>query len=394
MRKKIINSSSPLVKRIMQANTLHKELCASGVRPHSSTDDVSGDKCWVTELFNEMFWASTHAEEGRAIRGSICICAPSETRSARQLNASVPVTSRALIQLFVAAPHSALGVHVVHGRLVVWGFIDVVPMGSLRMLITGNATIVVIEEKAAIAIFEQGELFLPEAADKFSFTMHVANALTHHRAFEARLTFAARLQLVVTAMHRQCHGGALVIIPSTQESPIPTDIKFAYQFSALGIDNIQSVISEWETASQNYDPYSQHVNNAAFSQTKWWETINQSYVDQVSKLLRNAGELSNIDGAVVMDEDLRLLGFGAKLAGDLDEVKIIKIDALTKSIDEVHISSLGGTRHQSAARFVSKNLESMVFVSSQDGRLSLFVGVLKEEKVAVIHRLEHFLWDA
>jgi hypothetical protein len=106
------------------------------------------------------------------------------------------------------------------------------------------------------------------------------------------------------------------------------------------------------------------------------------------------GDLGLIDGAVVMDLNLRLHGFGAKLLYGPQEFHVATLSAVTGRLRKtVSLGELGGMRHQSAARFVNTNRGCDVFVVSQDGRLSMFSWSEHLQTVAVVQHLEHFIWE-
>ncbi len=86
--------------------------------------------------------------------------------------------------------------------------------------------------------------------------------------------------------------------------------------------------------------------------------------------------LSNVDGAVVFSRDLRLMGFGAE---------ILVTDAMAQASPQIFTNAktgkpwptqdpkaLGGTRHRSAFRLCQVIPNSLAFVVSQDGPLSVF----------------------
>ena len=101
-----------------------------------------------------------------------------------------------------------------------------------------------------------------------------------------------------------------------------------------------------------------------------------------------------MDGAVVLDSNLTLRGFGAIIAdADPDsvppDVKEAAFDA-EGSLSVVASRGSGGTRHRSAARFADQNrCKSLAFVASQDGLLSLWFGC-RDGTVAVIRPIGPF----
>ena len=89
-------------------------------------------------------------------------------------------------------------------------------------------------------------------------------------------------------------------------------------------------------------------------------------------------QLTNIDGALVLGAaDLRVLRFGAML-GDLAPLSsVYELDPARPSLrgEAIPLQRLGGTRHQSAARWVGagKSERSAVVISS-DGPVTLVIG--------------------
>ena len=82
--------------------------------------------------------------------------------------------------------------------------------------------------------------------------------------------------------------------------------------------------------------------------------------------------LSAVDGAVVITNKLRLLGFGAEiiaLSPSLNKIKIIT--DFEKNIGEYREIEHFGTRHRSAFRFCSSFEDSVAFIVSQDGEIKI-----------------------
>jgi DNA integrity scanning protein DisA with diadenylate cyclase activity len=86
------------------------------------------------------------------------------------------------------------------------------------------------------------------------------------------------------------------------------------------------------------------------------------------RVARSVARLAEVDGAVVLTCQLRVLGFGAKIS-----VKPTPPVSQSEAKEGVWISieRAGGTRHQSAIRFVGKSPESIAVIISQDGHASV-----------------------
>lgn len=118
------------------------------------------------------------------------------------------------------------------------------------------------------------------------------------------------------------------------------------------------------------------------------------------RAIRTVARLTAVDGATILDDHGRLLGFGAKIRMP------ITIDTSAPPVmatlwselaghmpREVGWGELGGTRHLSAALFVAQNHDAVVLVSSMDGPTKLlgWSATLKPERVAIWADLELML---
>jgi hypothetical protein len=101
-----------------------------------------------------------------------------------------------------------------------------------------------------------------------------------------------------------------------------------------------------------------------------------------------------VDGATILDMDLRLLAFGAMLqSGQVSVGDVLCVEAgrakaggVTRSIRE-----LGGARHRAAAEFCCRIQESVAFVASQDGVLTELGWQKAEEKLVALLHAERYL---
>ena len=88
-----------------------------------------------------------------------------------------------------------------------------------------------------------------------------------------------------------------------------------------------------------------------------------------------------------MTRDMNILGFGAKIATQGDAVPAGHIFDPQPGKQEVvlsHLEDLGGTRHQSAARFVAANRDAVALVISQDRHLSVMHWDTELDSVAIM----------
>jgi hypothetical protein len=111
----------------------------------------------------------------------------------------------------------------------------------------------------------------------------------------------------------------------------------------------------------------------------------------VMRDIRAIASLSAVDGAIVMTQDLRVLGFGAKIAAESSvpaQVCLFRPEPGTQPVLPSPLENLGGTRHQSAARFAAANKEAVVLVISQDRHMSVVHWHEPINSVAVVRNAE------
>lgn len=372
----------------------------------SDSDSASQDRAaalladaqQLSLLCSTCFWASLEEEEGRQVRGTLCLCSPDAVQLARRFTKAVPLTVQNLVALLTASPRTPLAVHGGVEGLSVWGILDSEPDGLLRLRIAGNGILLASRSRRVLALLHQGVESLPVAADELSLSHLVARTLGKERSLEQRGNMPAKLIRVVTTMIRHGHGGSLVLVPPEDES-WRSGVSFRFCFdepsTKVLYDSVHNFESLMGDATRGYDDLVSGRTSCAslIALREQYEAVN--FLKTLSEsLFRRVGELGLIDGAVVMDMDLRLHGFGAKLLYGPEEFHVAALDAVTGALRKgVALPELGGMRHQSAARFVNANRATDVFVVSQDGRLSMFSWSEHLQTVAVVQHLEHFIWE-
>jgi Probable sensor domain DACNV len=109
-----------------------------------------------------------------------------------------------------------------------------------------------------------------------------------------------------------------------------------------------------------------------------------------SETLDFVAKLTAVDGAVVMQDDLSVVGFGAtiQMATVADPVVVLEDPRHPGSEVETPVSSIGGHRHRSAVMFcMQQDGLALALVASQDGDLSL-VGRKDDGRAHVIRPFE------
>jgi hypothetical protein len=110
--------------------------------------------------------------------------------------------------------------------------------------------------------------------------------------------------------------------------------------------------------------------------------------------VQHIAPLANCDGAIIMTQNLLVLGFGAKIVirGEL-AATLCRLDPAPgpQKLNPCPLEDFGGTRHQSAARFVAVNKDTIAIVVSQDRRMSI---VNWSDEHNCVIAMEHAEWLA
>ncbi|GAB6126284.1 diadenylate cyclase [Humidesulfovibrio idahonensis] len=391
----IFKSDSPFIVAL-QANV--EVANAEGAEKADRAAALLADAEQLSQLCTACFWASLEVEEGREVRGTISICSPESVQLARAFTHPVPVTVRDLVALLTASPRTPLAVHGGPEGLHVWGMLDAEPEGLLRLRIAGNGILLASRARRVLALLNQGVMSIPVAADEISLSQLVARTLGKERYLEEHGNAPARFIRVVTTMIRHGHGGTLVLV-SPEDQSWRAGVSFRFCFDEESGRLLQHSVRDFESgmneALRGYDDLvAGRANCASLTDLReQYDAVN--YLRTLSEsLFRRVGDLGLIDGAVVMDMDLMLHGFGAKLLFGPEEFTVTTLNAVTGRVrEDVPLAALGGMRHQSAARFVQANRETDAFVISQDGRLSMISWSELTQTVAVVQNMEHFIWE-
>jgi sensor domain DACNV-containing protein len=100
--------------------------------------------------------------------------------------------------------------------------------------------------------------------------------------------------------------------------------------------------------------------------------------EQRSKWLESVGHLAAVDGAVLLDSHLRVLGFGAFI--DIPDLpREVSFVSSSSNIEKRLSKELGGGRHRSAVEFCSRFAPAAAIVVSEDGRISIIWAAAQDD---------------
>lgn len=311
----------------------------------------------IPALVEATFWASLEKVEGRSHLLSLIFAPDNLNSNSFIFKKPILLESKHLAMLAAAVQGAAsIGVWPKNdNNLYIWGFTptpwpwnlveeDFLPYSpfTLKVLEAGQVVASFIRVKAHIT-GSKARFIKPDSlrdfigAESFRFG-RIANIMRSHR-----------------------HGGTLLVVPNDISRVRSVEFQ---NFAAPPYEKTKIALESWADIRDQY-PYE------AFEIAR--------------RPLQLIGQLTAVDGATVVTRDFKVLGFGAKIKTKANKLRILVLEPFEGSKKkECDVSDLGGTRHQSAARFVAEHKDSIAIVASQDGMLSVFEWKPDEGKEGVV----------
>lgn len=178
---------------------------------------------------------------------------------------------------------------------------------------------------------------------------------------------------IANCISDEAHGGALVLVPP--ESSISVNdvrIKYPQQSTVL-----QDAFVRFMNVRNRVVDFVIQIERGDIS-----KTLRGEYAEAELELAKEHSDLveaeqfvarlSGCDGAIVLSEDLRLLGFGAEIRAELEQKANIRevTDEMRNLTRPMDIEQFG-LRHRSALKLVSRQGRYTAIVISQDGPISV-----------------------
>jgi DNA integrity scanning protein DisA with diadenylate cyclase activity len=191
-------------------------------------------------------------------------------------------------------------------------------------------------------------------------------------------TFAA----LANCVKEEGHGGAIIVVPAIRPAmEKETRIKYQQNSSVL-----RKAFIEFMNARHKIADVIVRIEKGESSLDGVYAIAELALMrshEQLVEVIRFIAKLSGCDGAIIVTEDLRLLGFGAEIRSELKRgVEAIEVlDDMRKVHRKLDVESFG-LRHRSAIKLVSRKPGCCVLVISQDGAIS-FVWSDKPNVVSV-----------
>jgi hypothetical protein len=352
----------------------------------------------VATIANVLLGASHKLEEGRRINGTVTfVPMPDRNRlPIIRFRKALRLETDTIVMLMMASRNLALALEKNRsGLLLITGFLDSRTDDRLLSFnIADRRGVSITERGAVIAAITPDSILTTRAATGQSGTLDNRNqvlrfALTepeapHHVTLDppAMYQFDWRRRCIDRMIRRAWdhgHGGAIVMVPAGSSSLRAMESRFVL---SRGMSR-RALRRQFDIAMK---VHAQMHGASIREQGAEEHRVFQLFRKEEEKLRRSVdwiGGLSRVDGVVVIDSELALQAFGAKIQTLQPSQEVLIKDCIGARDEYLGlVSELGGTRHQSAASFVATIDGAVCFVASQDGRGTLLTKRKGERLIA------------
>jgi len=342
----------------------------------------------LRELLRAAFWASLQVEEARPSVFALAFVQPDRLSDAMKFQGSWPLTPDNLAKLAPALRPKHRAVAVARdesGNLTVWGL---VPRNSPALVVDvlGPAHLIVRYWYRNWLVLARGDadLLRQNLVPLIGVLGQFADAPSGRPRFTMGGVIAAG---ILRAARSQGHGGTILLVPAENDGwwERITSVRYKCSPPYLGLRKALETLSSPEGWLVMPGP----------------EGLTPSLPDTIQAAADDAGWLTAVDGALVIDWQLRIHGFGAMIdtgkslhdhTAALDDISVVDPeDAVTAEPAIRPIAYLGGARHRSAAAFCVGQPELAAIVCSQDGPVTFFGWLQSKGTLNAIRHLERYL---
>ena len=360
----------------------------------------------LTTLINVAFWASFRKDEGRSVTIAVQYAPPDKAYRPFLLKHPLPYTDENLVRMSPVLQRS----HVECGvwkddaeQLVMWGLNtsgfnteDCHPL-SISSREPGKLKIAF----GILNIIVTGTRILFIDNDFLS-----ANMPSY---ISGRTNVGWDVEYILTEMYAHGSGGTFIIVPDNDawrvsiKEPLVYAASTPFDTVSVQREMLEFIADHPYGSQKEYEKFFRRRGPFALGDPERdaeLNTIHDHFLagqrhDVHEGLVRSLaliGQLTAIDGAVIVNDDLKVLAFGAKIkplhARKSPEMLLVS-EPVTGSVpEEVSLAEFGGMRHQSAAQFVFDQRQGVAFVASQDGIMTMLTWDEGTGHVAAVRHIE------
>ncbi len=165
------------------------------------------------------------------------------------------------------------------------------------------------------------------------------------------IVFPGYVYDMLDAVRQAGHGGAVLVVPDAEweSSSWRSMVRIKYQCHEDSI---------WPLLRKAVFQYDSSVISEQRDQSEM-----MSAEEDARRILARLPGLTAVDGALLITDHLRVLGFGVEVLAHANLDAVFLPDGTTRSVEAY------GTRHRSAFRFCAAYPRGTAFVCSQDGAI-------------------------
>jgi len=334
----------------------------------------------IEAIIDAAFWASLRREEGYVPKISLALLSPDQAVHPIVFGQPLPLKPGALVRVAAAVerPGIHLGVWPGEDPLRVWGMTRSIPTFCFVLEVAAPGLLVIKHHRGEVgkfvnvAVLEGDQVKVID--EQASSLPDCPELLTSLLGFDTPTAWTGGVNVLVqlaVSMRAHGRGGLLLVVPA---------------------ENV-----EWRESLVHPISYSVSPPFAELAELVGQasgEEDNRLWQDALTNAVNAVAGVTAIDGAAVITDRYELLAFGAKITrrhGRPPIEQVTVTEPVEGSIAEVvHPTSLGGTRHLSAAQFVQDQRGAIALVASQDGRFTVFAWSPCADMVHA-HRVETLL---
>lgn len=338
----------------------------------------------LATALNVTFWTSLQKEEGRNLLPSVYFGVPRSDLPQWELQTPIELTTKELAKLASGTDREKCCVGLRRngrGGLEIWGISAVPATAGFLIQAVGPGSLVVQRQHRTLALLKPGNTLI-RLSERGDFAPRALSAGFLRLRFPAseKNDFDLFLRQMLRAMTKRRMGGTLLIVRDDDSSWHPL-IKSQYVFNRR--PNLDDALRGYQGAMSSY--VLSQPQDAIPEMIRWGlfgvgHNFREGWVSQIDSIMSVIARISSIDGAVVINANLELLEVGAKIIAPRpvrDTIAQWEVsgpnDENLNQTSKISLAECGGTRHQSAASFISSYSKGAAFVVSQDGKVSMFL---------------------
>jgi hypothetical protein len=360
----------------------------------------------IASLLEVAFWSSLLSEEGRPTRTCIAVRRQGDNSDGNEFATPVPYSEGSVRRLAPSVPPSgALLVAPYDTHWSLWGYSRSRMRGNdaimLELAETGQVRVSV-GPISAFGMFDGRSNPIFGTAKNLGFATALWQIFQRHCPTTDIIETQAiwREALATTDLCkmvlRQGHGGIVLVVPDAHGDWEKHINPFEFKFT-LPDTSIREAIRLGLQSAQAVGQVLEKLANAPISEDLRREiegTIGNTPSGEWLAPARAIAALAQVDGAIIATQDLRVLGFGAKIAVKQEGEVPLFIDEFKpgrRPLPHVGIEAAGGMRHQSSVRFVDVARDCVALIASQDGHLSIAYWDAGQQAVGLLRNVERTL---